>query len=146
MSEISIIEGEIYIDSRGKISSLNNFLFEDICRLYFIKHDDTSIVRGWHAHQFEKKWFYCVQGSFTLAFVKIDNWETPSLTLEPQIYNLSDKKSQIICLPEGYANCLKASEPNSILLVFSDKEYQAALADSWRYDSSLWVDWSNYKF
>ena len=31
--------------------------------------------------------------------------------------------------------------PGAVLLVFSGKKYEEALADSWRYDKDLWVDW-----
>lgn len=144
MSEIKLIQGEIFTDYRGQISSLNNFRFGEVERIYFIHHPNKSVVRGWHAHQFEKKWFYCIKGSFTLAFVKIDDWYTPSKYLSPEIFTLTETDSQIICLPEGYANCLKASEEDSVLMVFSDKILSEALNDSWRYDADLWVDWSKY--
>lgn len=144
MSEIRLIQGEIFHDHRGTISSLNNFRFDEVERCYFIHHPDTSVIRGWHGHQFEKKWFYCLKGAFTLAFVEIDNWENPSSDLEAKIFTLTDQKSEIICLPEGYANGVKASKPDSILLVYSDKLFNDALLDSWRYDSSMWLDWSKF--
>ena len=144
MSDIKVIEGEIFRDARGQISSLNSLEFEGIERCYFIHHPDISVVRGWHGHQFEKKWFYCVKGSFTLAFVKPDNWENPSTNLEAEIFELNEDNSRIICVPEGYANCLKASIKDSVLLVFSGKRYEEALSDSWRYDKDMWVDWSKY--
>ncbi|MFR2510408.1 WxcM-like domain-containing protein [Odoribacter laneus] len=144
MSEIRVIEGEIFRDDRGQISSLNEFRFKGVERFYFIYHPDVNVVRGWHGHQYEKKWFYCVKGAFTLALVKIDNWENPSPSLLPEIFQLSDQKSEIICVPEGYANCLKAQESGSILLVYSGKIFQEALKDSWRYDKKLWVNWDKY--
>ena len=144
MSKIKLIQGEIFQDSRGKITSLNDFRFDSVQRLYFIHHPDKEVIRGWHGHQFEKKWFHCVKGSFTLAFVKIDDWENPSENLIPEIFNLTEKDSQIICLPEGYANCIKAGENDSILQVLSGKILSEALSDSWRYDNNLWVDWSKY--
>lgn len=143
-SKVTVVEGEIFRDHRGQISSLNDFRFPGVERVYFIHHPDIQTIRGWHAHQHEKKWFYCVKGSFTMAFVEVDNWEHPSPNLEPQIFELSDTQSRLICVPEGYANCLKAKEPDSILLVFSGKILDEALLDSWRYDSSMWVDWSKY--
>lgn len=92
MSEIRVIEGEIFRDDRGQISSLNEFRFKGVERFYFIYHPDVNVVRGWHGHQYEKKWFYCVKGAFTLALVKIDNWENPSPSLLPEIFQLSDQK------------------------------------------------------
>jgi dTDP-4-dehydrorhamnose 3,5-epimerase len=144
MSEIKLIKGEIFNDARGQISSLNDFRFDDVQRVYFIHHPDSTVIRGWHGHQFEQKWFYCVKGSFTLALVKPDDWENPSKDLQPEIFHLSEKESQILCVPEGYANCLKARTDNSVLMVFSGKILSEALTDSWRYDSNLWVDWSKY--
>ena len=144
MSDIKVIDGEIFRDARGQISSLNSFEFEGIERCYFIHHPDISVVRGWHGHQFEKKWFYCIKGAFTLALVKPDNWENPSPNLEAEMFELNENNSRIICVPEGYANCLKASVKDSVLLVFSGKRYEEALSDSWRYDKDMWVDWSKY--
>lgn len=138
MSDIKLIQGEIYQDSRGVISSLNAFDFEGVERFYFIRHPDKSVIRGWHGHQFEKKWFYCVKGSFSLAFVKPDNWEHPSMELIPEIFRLDESDSSIICLPEGYANCIKANTDDSILLVLSGKKMPECLEDSWRWKPETW--------
>ena len=124
---------------------MNDFRFDGVERYYFIHHPDTSVIRGWHGHQFEKKWFYCVKGSFTLALVEIDDWEHPSPDLVPEIFHLTERESRIVCVPEGYANCLKAGEPDSVLLVFSGKILEEALKDSWRYDPHDWVDWEQYR-
>ncbi|MFI3281028.1 MAG: WxcM-like domain-containing protein [Rikenellaceae bacterium] len=142
MSEIKIIQGEIFNDYRGRISSLNSFDFEGVERFYFIHHPDKSVIRGWHGHKFEKKWFYCVKGSFTLAFVRPDDWENPSADLVPEIFDLEEGDSKIICLPEGYANCVKANTDDSTLLVYSGKKLPEAYEDSWRYDNTMWVDWA----
>ena len=144
MIKIEVIEGEVFNDHRGQISSMNHFMFGAVERYYFIHHPDPAIIRGWHGHQFEKKWFQCIKGSFTLAFVKIDNWEHPSQDLKAEIFEISEAKSQVICLPEGYANCIKAQEQDSVLMVFSGKRVPEAYEDSWRYDANNWVDWSKY--
>lgn len=143
-NKISIVDGEIFTDHRGQISSLNNFRFPGVERVYFIHHSSEEVIRGWHGHQFEKKWFYCIKGSFTVALVEVDNWESPSTNLIPEVFQLTEVRSQILCIPEGYANCIKANEPNSTLMVFSGKVLDEALTDSWRYESSMWVDWSKY--
>ena len=142
MADVKIIDGEIFRDQRGQISSLNAFRFPGVERFYFIHHPDISVIRGWHGHQYEKKWFYCVKGAFTIGLVEIDNWENPSPDLKAQKYHLTEQESKIICVPEGYANCIKASIPGSILLVFSGKTLPEAYSDSWRYDSKLWITWS----
>lgn len=142
MADVKVIDGEIFRDQRGQISSLNTFRFPGVERFYFIHHPDTSVIRGWHGHQHEKKWFYCVKGAFTIALVEIDDWKNPSPSLKAQKYHLTEQESRIICVPEGYANCIKASIPGSILLVFSGKTLPEAYSDSWRYDNKLWITWS----
>lgn len=141
-SEIKIIQGDIFVDYRGQISHVNEMNMDEIKRFYIIHQKDTSIIRAWHAHQFEKKWFYAIKGSFTVAFVKIDNWEAPSSDLKPEVFKLSDSDSKILCIPEGYANGLQANEPDSILMVFSNKVLSIALNDSWRYDKNMWMKWN----
>ena len=142
MADVKIIEGEIFRDERGQISSLNAFRFPGVERFYFIRHPDVSVIRGWHGHKHEKKWFYCVKGAFTIGLVEIDDWDSPSPSLKARKYHLSDADSKIVCVPEGYANCIKASIPGSVLLVFSGKTLPEAYSDSWRYDNKLWITWS----
>lgn len=142
MSEIKVIQGDISADYRGQISHANILDMSEVERFYIIHQNDISIIRAWHAHQHEKKWFYAVKGSFTTAFVKIDNWENPSHSLLPEVFHLSADNSQILCIPEGYANGIKAEEPDSILMVFSNKILSEALNDSWRYDKNWWMNWN----
>ena len=123
---------------------MNKLNFKGIERVYLIPNGSPDIIRAWHGHQHEKKWFYCIKGSFSLAFVKIDDWENPSKDLQAETFVLTDQKSEIIEIPEGYANGIKAREEGSILMVFSGKKYEEALTDSWRYDVNLWIDWSKF--
>lgn len=141
MSEIKVIQGEVFRDERGQISSLNEFHFEGVKRTYIIHHPDASVVRGWHAHQHERKWFYCIKGRFSVALVKVDDWNNPSPNLKAEVFHLDENDSKIVCVPAGYANCLKAQEDGAIMQVFSDKILQEALGDSWRYDKSMWHQW-----
>lgn len=142
MDEIKIIDGEVFKDHRGTINSLNTFLFDGVKRTYIIYHPDSSVVRGWHGHQNERKWFYCIKGSWTLAMVKIDDWENPSRNLEPEVFHLSDSESRLLCIPAGYANCLKADSSDAIIQVYSDVPLPEAYGDSWRYPSDWWIDLS----
>lgn len=142
MADIRTVEGGIFVDDRGQISHVNSLDMSEIERFYVIHQSDTSVIRAWHAHQFEKKWFYAVKGSFTTAFVKIDNWEKPSPDLVPKVYQLTAADSRILYVPEGYANGIKANEPGSVLLVYSNKKLTVALNDSWRYDKYMWMDWN----
>ena len=147
MAAVEIVEGEIFRDTRGRIASLNNFSFDLVRRVYFITHPDTSVIRGWHGHKLERKWFYCVKGAFTIGLVEIDDWEAPSKELKPQIIRISEQKSEIICVPAGFASCIIADVPNSTLMVLSGKTLKDAMAvpDSYRFDPNYWFDWSKVK-
>jgi len=133
---VKIIDGEVFTDARGRISSLNNFRFDDVNRVYFIHHPDVSVIRGWHGHKREKKFFYCVKGSFTIGLVEIDDWDAPSHDLPVEKVTLSEEKSRIVCVPEGFASCIKADAADSTLVVFSGKTLEEAMAlqDSFRFD------------
>lgn len=138
MSGIKLIKGEIFTDYRGTLTHFNAFDFRGVSRYYIIHHSDSRVVRGWHGHQREKKWFQCLKGSFVLSFVKPDNWENPSKELKPETFYLNADEPALLCLPEGYANCIRATEPDSMLLVYSGKPLEEAKLDSWRWEPSMW--------
>lgn len=138
MSEIRILQGGIFRDHRGELAHVNDFHLEGAHRYYVIKHDSTEVIRGWHGHRFEAKWFQCLRGGFRLAFVQPDDWEHPSLDLVPEVFTLTAERSELLCLPAGYANCIRATEPDSILLVFSGKVLDEAVHDSWRWEPAMW--------
>ena len=54
MSEIKFIQGGISVDSRGMISHVNDLDMTEIKRFYIIHQKDTSIIRAWHGHQYER--------------------------------------------------------------------------------------------
>ena len=147
MADIRIIQGEIFRDARGRISSLNDFEFAGVNRVYFIHHPDVSVIRGWHGHKLEKKWFYCVRGAFVIGLIEIDDWVAPSRSLKPEIVHLSENDSRIICIPEGFASCIQAEQPDSTLMVLSGKTLRDAMAepDSYRYDCNYWGSWDEMK-
>ncbi len=79
----TIIKGGNFTDHRGSMRFVNDFRFEDIKRFYFIKHPETSVIRAWQGHQFEKKYFYPISGRVVVALVKIYDFENPSKDFIP---------------------------------------------------------------
>lgn len=140
----TIIKGGIFTDSRGIMRFVNAFDFPDVKRFYFIKHPDTSVVRAWQGHEIEKKYFYPITGSFIVAWVKIDNFENPSEDLVPEYHLLSAQNSEILTIPKGYANGLKALEPNSELMIFSDLGVEESVREKIRFPADWWLDWSKF--
>lgn len=137
----TIIKGNKFSDSRGVMRFVNDFKFDDVKRFYFIKHPDVSTVRAWQGHQFEKKYFYPIAGSFVVAWVKVDDFENPSPNLKPEYHILSATNSEIISVPKGYANGLKALEPNSEIMIFSDMSLVESVNEKIRYPADWWINW-----
>lgn len=138
----TVIKGGIFSDQRGSMRFVNDFKFEDIKRFYFIKHPSTSVVRAWQGHQSERKYFFPILGSFVVAWVELDNFENPSKDLIPEYHILSAENSEILSIPKGYANGLKALEPNSELMIFSDVNLEDSITEDIRYPADWWLDWN----
>lgn len=141
----NIIKGGDFKDSRGSMRFFNEFTFDDVRRFYFIKHSDISVVRAWQGHQYEKKYFYPISGSFVVAWVKVDDFENPADNLIAEYHILSAQNNEIVSVPKGYANGLKALEPNSELMIFSDMNIEESVNENIRFQSNKWFDWQNLK-
>lgn len=138
-----LIKGNTYTDHRGTVAFVNGFYFEGIKRFYCITHPGVDIVRAWQGHQSETKYFFAVRGVFQIAWVIIDQWEQPSRELVVQSLLLRADQSQILLIAPGCANGFRALEPDSILMVFSDKTLKESQADDHRWESDYFkgIDW-----
>lgn len=137
----TIIKGESFSDDRGLMRFVNDFRLDNVKRFYLIKHPDPSVIRAWQGHQYEKKYFYPISGTFVVAWVKIDDFKRPDLNLICDYHILSAKNSEIIMLPKGYANGIKALEANSELMIFSDMSLKESVNEKISYPSKWWFDW-----
>lgn len=79
-----------------------------------------------------------------VAWVKIDDFQNPFSELKSEHHILSSSQSDILVIPKGYANGLKALESDSELMVFSDLTLEESARDNIRFESSLWMDWSKF--
>lgn len=145
MSNIpTIIQGGSFTDERGTMRFVNDFRFEDVKRFYFIKHPDTKVVRAWQGHRFEKKYFYPISGCFVVSWVQIDDFINPSEDLIPEYHILSAGNSEILSVPKGYANGLKALEPDSEIMIFSDMNLEESVNEKIRFPADKWLDWAKF--
>ena len=139
--KLKLIDGGEFNDERGKLRFVNDFDFSDVKRFYIIENTSLDVIRAWQGHKIENKYFFVIIGAFLICAVKIDNWETPSVDLPVEKYILNDRKSRILMIPAGYANGIKALEPNSKLLVFSSQTLEDAKNDDCRFEKDMWYDW-----
>jgi dTDP-4-dehydrorhamnose 3,5-epimerase-like enzyme len=137
-----LVKGGHFTDERGTLRFVNDFDLKEVKRFYFIKHPDTSFVRAWQGHQFEQKYFYPITGSFVVAWVKLNDYENPSDELIPEYHILTAANCEILAIPKGYANGLKALEPNSEIMIFSDMYLEESVDEKIRYPSNKWFDWT----
>jgi dTDP-4-dehydrorhamnose 3,5-epimerase-like enzyme len=133
-----IIEGSIFSDSRGSVSFVNDFKFTDIARFYVITNSEENPMRAWQGHKLDSKNFYCVQGSFRVSFVKIDNWEQPSKDLEVESVILKSSESKVLHIPFGFANAVESLEKDSKLISFSTLPLDQVPNDDVRFEPNYW--------
>ncbi|OOV18368.1 WxcM-like domain-containing protein [Flavobacterium sp. LM4] len=136
--ESRIIQGGNFSDHRGTISYVNDFSFKDIERFYIISNSDENPIRAWQGHKLDAKNFYCINGSFKIHFVKIDNWENPSKDLNIETIIVTASESKIVHIPPGYANAIESLETNSKLISFSTLPLANVGDDDVRYTSDYW--------
>lgn len=134
-----IIQGGNFSDHRGTISYVNDFNFKGIERFYIISNSDENPIRAWQGHKLDSKNFYCLNGSFKIHFIKIDNWENPAKNLIIESIFVSAGDSKIVHIPAGYANAIESLETNSKLISFSTLPLANVTEDDVRYPSDYWL-------
>lgn len=133
-----LIKGGIYSDQRGQISFVNDMKFDAIERFYIISNSAANPLRAWQGHKIDNKFFYCIQGKIRVHFVKVDNWDSPSRDLKVESVMLSASESNVLYIPEGYANAIESLEEGSKLMSFSTLPLSRTAEDDVRFESGMW--------
>ncbi|MGN6602877.1 MAG: WxcM-like domain-containing protein [Ginsengibacter sp.] len=136
-----IIQGGTHTDERGKLVFFNEFDMARVKRFYVIEPAGASTVRAWQGHKKEEKWFYVISGSFKVVLVQPDDWESPSVELATEEFELAASKPQVLHVPGGYANGFRSLEAGSKIMVFSPFTVEESAGDDYRFDKGLWYDW-----
>ncbi|MEZ4811244.1 MAG: dTDP-6-deoxy-3,4-keto-hexulose isomerase [Allomuricauda sp.] len=138
MADHMLIKGDLFEDGRGKLRFVNAFDLQEVVRFYEIAPKDVDVIRAWQAHRKEKKWFYCLSGSFVINLVQVDNFDSPSDNLVPKRIEIDGSIPQVLCVPEGYATGIKATSEDSRLQVFSNFGLEESKMDDFRYPPEKW--------
>lgn len=115
-----IIEGGKYTDERGALFYNNDFVLQNIRRIYCLENADTELIRGWTGHKIERRWFSAICGSFILRLIKINDWENPAEDSDILEFELNADKLDVLYMPAGYASAIQANERNSKLMIMVD--------------------------
>lgn len=116
----NIIEGNCYIDQRGKLFYNNDFDTSSIKRIYMIENINIDFIRAWQGHKIEQRWFSVLQGSFEIQLIAIDDWEKPTINLQRHKFILNTDKLSVLHIPRGYVSSIQALKEASKLLVMAD--------------------------
>jgi dTDP-4-dehydrorhamnose 3,5-epimerase len=138
MNKPQLIQGGLAVDDRGMIRFVNDFRFEGVGRFYQVSNFSTETVRAWHGHKREEKWVYVAQGAAIVAAVEFDHDTKPSRNKEVHRFVLSDKNPGIVAIPAGYANGIRALEPETTILFFSSSPLEEAKDDDYRFPHDYW--------
>ena len=138
MGKQELIKGSIHSDARGNLSFFNALDLSEVKRMYQIEAASTEIIRAWQAHKEEKKWFYCLQGSFIINLVKVINFENPDSNATSCQHIITAETPSVLCVEGGYASGIKATTPNSKVLVFSNVTLNESQNDDYRFNEDFW--------
>lgn len=106
----------------------------EIKRIYYVANYGAGIIRGFHFHKNEWKYFTIVSGS--AKFIAID----PKKPNTVYTFVSSVRKPIIIIVPPLYANGWVSLEPSTILLCASSATFDESVKDDARYDPLFWGD------
>ncbi len=138
--EPNIIQGGSHIDERGTLGFINDFDMAEVKRFYKISHPTTKIVRAWRGHKIEQRWIHVTQGTFEIRLVKIDDWVTPDKYLPQFVFEISSGFNTVLHIPKGFASSLRATEPNSTVLLFADSSIEEIVKDDYLFPSDYFIE------
>lgn len=127
-----LIAGNKHQDERGVITYNNDFDASIIKRIYTIENSSIDFIRGWQGHQTEQRWFACINGSFEISVVQIDDFDNPSKNLIIKKYLLNDEKLTYLHIPSGCITAIQSKREDSKLLVLADYGL-GEISDEFRY-------------
>lgn len=134
----TIIKGNSHTDSRGTLFFNNNFDASPIKRIYVIENNSLDFVRGWQGHKIEQRWFTVVKGSFKIQLIAIDNWDSPSKSLEIHTFVIDNQKLDVLHIPRGYVSSIQSLEEESKLLVMADYSF-GEIQDEYRFEDNYFL-------
>lgn len=129
-----MIEGNISVDDRGKVSFVNDFDFKDVKRFYVVENHRPSFVRAWHAHKREAKYIYVVNGAAIIGVVNLE-------TEEIERYVMSADNPSVLYIPPNHANGFRTLTSHTKLIFFSTSTVEESKDDDIRYPAYKWDVW-----
>ncbi len=138
MQDDFLIAGETFRDERGTIRFFNSLNMSETVRFYEIFPENQDIIRAWQGHKHEKKWFYCLSGSFVINIIAINDFNSPSKDLIPVRFEIDSSNPGILAVPGGFVTGIKSTSNNARLQVFSNATLDESKKDDFRFPVDYW--------
>lgn len=134
-------EINISSDDRGVFGEFiknANSLKEDknlaIKRIYYVYNFSKDIIRGFHYHQKEWKYFFAVSGAAKIIALN------PKKPKEKFIFVSSSRKPLLVIIPPGFANGWVSLQDQTILVCGSTSSLEESIKDDKRFNPYKWGD------
>lgn len=124
-----LVPTKSHVDDRGflyQIFQSTDNLFPEIKRIYIVGNFDKAVVRGFHKHLEEWKYFFVAAGSAKFVLVDENN--------KINNYVLSSKKPHVLVVPPKIYHGWVSLEDNTLLIAISDKTLEESEKDDYRKD------------
>ncbi|MFZ5845402.1 MAG: dTDP-4-dehydrorhamnose 3,5-epimerase family protein [Patescibacteria group bacterium] len=105
-----------------------------IKRVYYIYNFGKGVIRGFHLHK--REWKYFIIASGAAKFIALN----PKNPKDLYSFTSSARKSNLIVIPPGFANGWISLEEETILICCSTSTFKESLKDDVRYDPYSWGD------
>lgn len=106
-------------------------------RIYYVYNYGRGVIRGFHFHKIEWKYFVVVSGAAKIVALN------PDLPEEKFVFVSSARKPELIIIPPGFANGWVSLEENTVLVCGSTSSFEESIKDDQRFDPHQWGDvWS----
>ncbi len=120
-----------FIDSDNELPSRKDL---SIKRVYYVYNFSRGIIRGFHYHQKEWKYFFVVLGAAKIIAIN------PKKPKEKFIFVASTRKPLLVIIPPGFANGWVSLENQTILVCGSTSSLEESIKDDKRFNPYKWGD------
>lgn len=141
LNEVTIFDGQRFVDDRGVLLFVNELKFESFKRFYVVQNHKVGFIRAWHGHIKEAKFFFPLSGAFHIGVAKIDNIGNLQSDSKPQSFFVDSGSPKGLFIPAGHANGIKSLTSNAQLLIFSTSTLLESIDDDIRLPYDKWNIW-----
>ena len=121
----NVIDLKLYDDDRGFLVPLtNNLSPEHFKRVYVCGNNAKGVIRGFHLHEKEWKYFYIIKGA--AKFIAIN----PEDIADIYDFVITDRKPKLVIIPPGYANGWISLQDETLLVVLSSRTIEELEEDN----------------